>query len=586
MPTRATTAAAALRALETRRDRYDAAAAPGRLARLRTLERARLRSAGAVRRLHETLCFLRAYPDSPAVLRQVDRMLAAFDRRADLRALRDELAHSGIAGTVAWFPYFWPTARWLARRWPALLRFDRADTVAQAALEHWLPRLVTPVEGDALRASKLPGFAALDALMRRPAAAGEGDAAFLIGCIEAFGADDRVREAIYDAINPSCELLPGPGTPSRTRTRLGAAPLGFRSQPLRRLRPDLRAEAARPPRSFARVAEGRGAAIVDVARATLAVRQRDLDAFAHGNARDVWLADDGDGLAFALVGMLPARRAPIVASYGLLTLQNGVPIGYGQADIAGRLAALSFNSFETFRGGESAFVFARFLAALRALFGVDSVCLDPYQLGHDNDEAIASGAWWFYAKLGFAPRAPSALRLMRREQRRLRARPDARSTPQTLRALARSHVFFDLDPRRPAPLPDLAGWGLRAAAQLAQHAARNGDRARAAQAIAREALAVCGVGSWRGWSADERRAWLDWAPLVSLMSPRAWRAAERADLVRLVRAKAAASELPFALALARHTRVAAVLLGDRPARRAGGVPAARPDRRATRRAAR
>ena len=109
-------AAAALRALEGARDDYGAGAGERKLALLAVLARAPLRTAGEVRRLHEALCFLRAYPDDARVLAAVERMLARFDRRADLRAHRGTLAHSGIAGTTTWYPFFWPTARWLAAR--------------------------------------------------------------------------------------------------------------------------------------------------------------------------------------------------------------------------------------------------------------------------------------------------------------------------------------------------------------------------------------------------------------------------------------------------------------------------------------
>lgn len=69
-------------------------------------------------RLHEFLCFLRAYPDNQAVLDGAERMLAHFDRRADLRRNRAALADTGIAGTAIHYVFFWFTAQWLARRWP------------------------------------------------------------------------------------------------------------------------------------------------------------------------------------------------------------------------------------------------------------------------------------------------------------------------------------------------------------------------------------------------------------------------------------------------------------------------------------
>jgi hypothetical protein len=78
-------------------------------------------------RLHEALCFIRAYPDDAAVLAQVQTMLAEFDRRSDLRAHRLALADSGIAGTALHYRFFAGQAQWLARRWPEKLRLDRGE---------------------------------------------------------------------------------------------------------------------------------------------------------------------------------------------------------------------------------------------------------------------------------------------------------------------------------------------------------------------------------------------------------------------------------------------------------------------------
>jgi hypothetical protein len=88
-----------LAALERLKLRYGADTAARRLQLLRRLDRTRLKSAAAVQRLHELLCFLRAYPDDAAVNAQVERMLARFAQRADLRAHRDALRATGIAGT-------------------------------------------------------------------------------------------------------------------------------------------------------------------------------------------------------------------------------------------------------------------------------------------------------------------------------------------------------------------------------------------------------------------------------------------------------------------------------------------------------
>jgi hypothetical protein len=310
-----------------------------------------------------------------------------------------------------------------------------------------------------------------------------------------------------------------------------------------------------PPRSVRQLSGRPARELIDVARGALATRQRDLDAFAYGNDLDVWLIDDGGGLAFALIGMLPERRAPLAAIYGGLTLQNGVPIGYHQVDFAGA-AAISFNTFETFRGGESATVFARWLAALRAAFGVQSFSIEPYQLGKDNDEGIASGAWWFYYKMGFRPRAAAARSLVKAELTRLQANPRHRSSRVTLQRLAEHHLHFDLG--QPAPLLRLDRIGLAAGARLSQLA--GADRHRAVSESSRIAADRCGLRSLRACSATERAAWEPLSPLVALLPLERWSAAERRALALLIRAKGAPSEREYVRRFGQHEKLQRALL--------------------------
>jgi hypothetical protein len=553
-----------LAVLERSREDFSPGAAQRKLAALRVLARARLTTAEQVRRLHEVLCFMRAYPDSAAVLRAVERMLQGFARRQDLRAQREALEHTGIAGTAIWFPFFYPTVRWIAQRWPDALRLDRNDTVAEESIAKALPALLSPLESHALREAHLPGYRALDALRGR-----RTDATFLVERVAAMPGDEVTRETFYDLINPSCELHAATGTPSRTTAIYPRAPRAWQTTPLRRARPDLRAELARPPRSLRHVSASEGQALVTLAREAMLTRQRDLDAFAHGHAADVWLCEDGGGLAFALIGSEPQRRVPLPAIYGGLTLYNGVPLGYLQADLLGRSVAVSFNTFETFRGGESAHTFARALAALRAFGGATSFSIEPYQLGQGNDEGIDSGAWWFYFKLGFRPRARAALRLAAIEAQQQRAQPGYRSAPETLRQLAAHHVFLDLDANHPAPLLLPTHIGLRVGAHLATLAPE--DRAAAVERASTEALRRCGLDSLQGFTRDQRAAWLRLAPLFAALPMSGWTAAERAALVPLARAKGARSERGYARLTAAHARLEQALAAwsspaDRPSR--------------------
>jgi hypothetical protein len=290
----------------------------------------------------------------------------------------------------------------------------------------------------------------------------------------------------------------------------------------------------------------------------MVTRARDLMAFEYGDARDVRLVDDGEGLAFAFCGVIPERRFLLPALYGCLTLKNGVPIGYVQVEVIGPYAALSFNTFDTFRGGEAGYVFGRLLAAARHLLGAQSFSIEPYQLGKDNEEGIESGAWWFYYKLGFRPKSARARRIMRRELARMRIDPAHRSSARVLRKLAESHVFFDLDAADQRGLP--------AVPKVLQGAvdwlARRGGGAEAVAAAEQRALAVTGMNSLSGFAKAERVAFQRWAPLIaSLPGTARWTPAERRELAEIARAKGGRRELAYLVRFASHPRLAHALFG-------------------------
>ena len=544
--------AAALRALERIAREYGPGLAQRKLALLVRLERLSLARAGEVLRLHEALCFLRAYPDDRAVLAGVERMLAAFARRADLRRHARALADSGIAGTSIRFRFFSPTAQWLAQRWPGHLQVDWSEFENDGDLGDLLPLLAHP--------SEQPGLDEFEFEVRdwvaRLKGPQETDAAFLLRRFAALRMDEFAREAIYDKLDPPLVLEPGPGTPARTHAKVEDRPTVFQTRPLARTRPAVRDELARPPLAVREVSEPEGQAMIDLALAAMVTRARDLDAFSWGDPRDVRVVDCGEGLEFAMIGMLPERRLLLESVYGFLTLKNGVPIGYVLTGALFGSCEVAYNVFETYRGAEAATVYGRVLAMSGHLFGADSFMVPPYQLGHDNEEAIGSGAWWFYQKLGFRPRDRRVLALMRAEERRFRASPRARSTPATLRRLSAEPVFFHAGQERDDVLGilSLPNVGLCVTDRLARRF--GSDRERGERECSEEAERLLGTGPASGWSEGERLAWRRWAPLVCVLPGVAgWSPAERSALAEVVRAKGGRRESEFVLRFDRHVKL-------------------------------
>ncbi len=556
----AATPAAALRALERLAREFGAGVSARKLALLSRLERALLARAGEVNRLHEVLCFLRGYPDDRAVLTKVERMLAAFARRADLRRHAHSLADSGIAGTAIRFRFFSPTAQWLARRWPDRLRVDWDEFENDGDLGDLLSLLA--------HASEQPGldefeFEVRD-WVRRLKGPRETDAAFLLRRFAALGMDEFAREAFYEKLDPPLVLEPGPGTPARTHAKIARSrhvlrahpPTAFQTRPLVRTRPSLRDELLRPPLAVRDVDEREGEALIDLARAAMVTRARDLDAFSWGDPRDVRLVDCGAGLEFAMIGTVPERRLLLECVYGFLTLKNGVPVGYVLTGALFGSCEIAYNVFETYRGAEAAAIYGRVLAMSAQLFGADCFMVPPYQLGHDNEEAIESGAWWFYQKLGFRPRDRRVLALMRAEERRMRANPRHRSSAATLRRLAAAPVFYHAGRTRDDVLGTLRlpNVGLRVTDLLARRF--GADRERGERECAREAERLLGTGPGHGGSESQRLAWRRWGPLVcALPGVARWSAAEKRALAEAVRAKGGRRESEFVARFDRHAKL-------------------------------
>jgi hypothetical protein len=551
-PAAPSSAAALLRAAWRLRTAFGPEASRVRGALLERLARVELQSHREVHGLHELLCFWRAYPDDARLLGLVEEMLAGFARRPDLRRQAARLVNSGIAGTEIRFAFFFPMARWLARRWPRSLRVDWPAFGGSDALEPWLALLAHPAEAPALDEYRLP----VRAWIRRLRGPRETDAAFLVRGLASLPMAETAREILYDGLDPPLRLLPGPGTPSRTGARVPTRRTAWQREPLARTAVTSAAIRRLAPVATTEVSGPRAERLVDLAREAMATRLRDLDVFSYGDPRDVRRVAFDGGLEFVCIGALPARRLLLEGVYGYLTLKNGVPVGYVLTAALFGSAEIAYNVFDTYRGAEAAPIYARVLAMTRRLFGCDAFTIVPYQLGQDNDEALRSGAWWFYHKAGFRPRDPAARRLMRAELSRLGRDPSHRSSLATLKRLAAAPLYLHLGvPRRDVmgEIP-LANVGLRVGRYLAERF--GADRAGARATCAAEAAARLRVTVLARWSPAEREAWERWAPLLLLLPGlRRWSEAERRALVEVVRAKGGRRESEFVRRFDAHAKL-------------------------------
>jgi len=549
-------AAGLVRAFEITAPRFTAAARRDKLRLLDALARTRIRQPRALRALHEALCYLEAYPDDAEILARVEEDLGRFAERVRLlgpavRALDD----SGIAGAVLEYPFGLPMAAWLVGRFPDAVDIAWDQFVQPEPLQETLPLLTDPTEDDALSDEGGLGW-------RRWLDLAKGgrhisDLNVLVDLFDRSPLSEETRERLFESLALPIRWRTSGVGGSRTQAKLPWPEPYFRRRASRRLDgARFLREITRPLPSLRRAPPALATALVESARAAMATRLRELFAFSHANPDDVLVADPGRGLRVALIGIAPRHRLPLHGYYAFLALQNGVPVSYGAAwQLFGVLEA-AFNVFESFRRGESALIVAEVLRAYRQAFGMRAVVVDPYQIGHDNPEALAAGAFYFYDRLGFHPRDAAVGRLARAEKAKIRARTGYRSTLPVLRQLARSELVLSLDGDHRAA--DRVVTASALAALVTDHVSRRfeGDRVAAREHASADVRRLLGATDSRRWSADERRAFDQLAMLVSLIPDLdRWPAADRRRLLLAMRAKGGPSEAGYVRRLDAHRRL-------------------------------
>jgi len=186
------------------------------------------------------------------------------------------------------------------------------------------------------------------------------------------------------------------------------------------------------------------------------------------------------------------------------------------------------------------------------LAGLTCFSVYPYQIGLDNEEAIQSGAFWFYRKLGFRPGRTDLLALTRREERKIASSRGYRTSARALRKLAEGHMFFEVDGTPPGRWDDFSTRTLGLAVQRNMAAKWHGN----APAM-RHDTSIWLAGALRvnptDWNSAERRAFDNFAALLALAPEiEQWSDDKKHRLVEIIRAKAGPDETAYLRLLQRH----------------------------------
>jgi hypothetical protein len=375
------------------------------------------------------------------------------------------------------------------------------------------------------------------------------------------------KTEFYDALGIEIEWDLGDCSASRTRARRTPPEMFFHETPLiRRNQVSLTEEFQSPPLVVRQLSLHEGEEILDMCRDAVTVRYRELYGTTRGDPNQVYEADPGRGVQIFLWGLSHDRRLPLRAYHAGFTLKNGLPIDYIEGISLFEWMEIGFNTFYAYRDGETAWIYSKVLHFLHQLTGVACFSVYPYQLGHDNEEAIQSGAFWFYRKLGFRPGKPDLLALTQHEERRMAQDPKHRTSARTLRRLADGHAFYEIG-QQPAGRWDTfstRNLGLAVQRHMAAHYGGNPDAMRRRTRAELAGILDVDPGSW---DSVKQAAFENFAMLLSLAPEvKQWTSAQHQALVEVILAKASAHETDYLHLLQQHAvlRDALVRVGSEP----------------------
>jgi len=526
---------------------------------LAQLNRHRFTDASALIRFHETLLFMRAYPQGARSLRQVEKILDSFIER--VRALEesgadllpfDDVEVSGIAGTSVEDTFSYSITGWLVKRHPAQVSINWEWHEDEYRLAATWPRFLPLLEEDALVEANVPYLDWLHAAE----GSSTRDLSWLVERFERLSLSEKERAELYESLKLYVRWELGNSRSTRTQMKRRVRKIFYHTKSLfRRSDVSLAREFVQPDIKLERLSRGGGEAVLDLARETSTVRYRELYGFTHGDAARVLRACLGRGAEVFLMGVPPARRLPVRAYHAGLVFKNGVPVCYVEGLTLFERMEIGFNVYYTFREGESAWIYSRLLKIFRQMLNVTAFSIDPYQLGYENEEGIESGAFWFYRKLGFRPTLRRITKIMEAEEQKIAARKSYRTPARVLRELSEGHMILEIPPAHRSRWDSFRIRKLGLAVQRRMAKSFDGDALKMRRASVEEVARALNVRT-KDWKEAERNAFEDLALVLALIPDLAdWTKDERLDVVRIVRAKASADEARYVRLLQRHPRL-------------------------------
>jgi hypothetical protein len=514
-------------------------------------------------RFHDLLLFFRAFSPGPNGLRQTERLLQAFEHRVKAVLAAggdaDDFAPEevvGIAGTVVEATFSYAMVCWLVEHHPKEISIQWKDYERDTQRGLIWPRFIPLLEEDSLIEAYVPYLDWLAAARGR-----EDELPWLVRQFQRLPLSEKEKGALYDSLEIMVRWNMSGSRASRT---LGRKPVNdfyfHRESLIQRRQVSLPEELVKPKLLVKVLPLEQAMKALDLMKEVLGVRYREL--YGTSIADPAWVVQSniGRGAEIYLCGVPPDRRLPLRAYLAGLTVKNGVPINYFESSSLFDWTEIGFNTFPAYRDGETAWIYAQTLRLLHQIHGVNAFSVYPYQIGDDNEEAIESGAFWFYRKMGFRSMDPALEKLAQNEEKKVRANRKYRTSPATLRRLSKASVVYELPQAERGAWDRFSTRNIGLAVQKKMARDFDGDAQAMRKAASGRLTRVIKIDPSK-LKPQMRIAFEDFATVLNLIPDiDRWSTDDKDALRQIIAAKAGRTEQRYQSMLQKHARLRTAIL--------------------------
>jgi len=487
---------------------------------------------------HQLLLGMLAYPDNKELYNKTSETLSKLLKTIEKNLpLQEKLTGSGILHTPIECNFSYTKVNYLVHKFPHQVNIHSASSsleTQKSILKLLLPDVEYSKihEGEKDLKKRIAEFNGNKNLT---------DLEWLLQQIDQSGLHKKTKALVYNQLgifikwkvsneNDSVSFLRGPSLPVYYYTK----PLDKKTT----LEEIIRKKLPAPVKLTVKNKER----IMDAAKLTLFYLYRETEPFTNANSDDITLFQLDKGISVALFGSTTDKRYSLESYIGYMVFKNNIPASYGGGWIFGERSQFGINILEAFRGGESGLIICQLLRVYHQHFGATRFVVKPYQFGLNNPEAIKTGAFWFYYKLGFRPEDKELRKLALKEEKQKLIDPKYKSEASTLRKYTKSNLALVLS-ETSYPNYDAEIISRRITNYI--NTTFKGDRQKALTQCYKELLINTGINT-KEWSKETIDYAQQSAVLFNLLpGSKDWQKKHKKDIQLFIQLKSAKTELPW-----------------------------------------